>query len=51
MSQSRPFQNKIVSYTAPAYGLCSLVLKAPDSNKVPDMQLTFLFFLISSWFS
>lgn len=32
MSQSRPFRNKIVSYTAPAYGFCSLVLEDPDGQ-------------------
>lgn len=48
MSQPKPFQNEIVSYTDTPYGFCSLVLKAPENNKLPDIQLTFPFFLISS---
>lgn len=48
MSQPKPFQNGTVSYTDPPYGFCSLVLKAPENNKLPDIQLTFPFFLIFS---
>lgn len=51
MSQPKPSQDEIVSCTDPPYGFCSLVLKAPENNKLPDIQLTFPFFLISSWYS
>lgn len=51
MSQPKPFQNEIVSCTDPPYGFCSLALKAPENNKLPDIQLIFPFFLIPSWCS